>query len=248
MEYTYFDKDGLSYFWDKIKSKFVIKEFKTGSGSDYKVLSDNNLTDELVEKINNAGDSSFSGNYSDLAGKPSIEGHEIVSGDNTASSLGLATPTDVTKATADMATQTWVKSQDYATNSALSSATADMATQTWVENKNYATTNNVNTLISQAVSTVYTPKGSTDSTTSLAGLMTSGKIGDVYNVTSSFVTDANFVEGSGKSYPEGTNVVLVEVDGVRKWDVLAGSLDTSSFILRSEMIAITTTEIDEICV
>lgn len=272
MAYNYFDKTGLSHLWDKIKGKFVAKEFKTGSDSVYKVLSDNNLTDELVEKINQAGVSDFTGNYSDLFGKPSIEGHELASGNNTAASLGLATPSDVSNATNDMATQTWVEgqnyatsselssatndmatqtwvsSQNYATTSALNSATADMATQTWVESKSYATTSNVNTLISQAVSTVYTPKGSTDGTTSLAGLMASGKIGDVYNVTSAFVTDGNFVEGSGQSYPAGTNVVLVEVDGARKWDVLAGSLDTSSFILRSEMIAITTTEIDEICV
>lgn len=35
-----------------------------------KGLSTNDLTDELLQKINNAGDSSFSGNYDDLTGKP----------------------------------------------------------------------------------------------------------------------------------------------------------------------------------
>ena len=66
----YLDDNGLLYLWQKITSKFVGKELKTGSSTVYKVLSDNNLTDELVTKIQNAGDSSFSGNYSDLTGKP----------------------------------------------------------------------------------------------------------------------------------------------------------------------------------
>ena len=136
MAYTHLDKPGLTHLWAKIKEKFVLKEYKTGSSSEYKVLSDNNLTDDLKEKILNAGDSSFDGQYTSLTGKPSIEGHELASGNQTAASLGLATPSDISTATEDMATQTWVTSQ------------------------NYATTSNVNTLISQAVSTVYTPKGS----------------------------------------------------------------------------------------
>ncbi len=61
MEYNYLDKIGLTKFWTKIKEKFVTKEHKTGSDSEYKVLSDNNLTDELLEKLQNAGNSSFSG-------------------------------------------------------------------------------------------------------------------------------------------------------------------------------------------
>lgn len=69
------DNNGLLYVWNKIKtllSNKVDKELKTGSTSAYKVLSDNNLTDELLNKINNAGDSSFSGNYEDLNNKPII--------------------------------------------------------------------------------------------------------------------------------------------------------------------------------
>lgn len=57
---------------DHLTSKYVAKEYKTGSAVDFKVLSDNNLTDEMVEKIRNAGDSSFSGDYNDLTNKPFI--------------------------------------------------------------------------------------------------------------------------------------------------------------------------------
>lgn len=224
MAYKHLDKTGLTQLWAKIKEKFVLKEHKTGSSTEYKVLSDNNLTDDLKEKILNAGDSSFDGQYTSLTGKPSIEGHELASGNQTAASLGLATPSDISTATADMATQTWVTSQ------------------------NYATTSNVNTLISQAVSTVYTPKGSLADISTLTTLAASGKVGDVYNITSEFTTTASFVEGASKVYPAGTNIVLVEVEEAKKWDVLAGSVDLSAYIKSSEMVAITDGEIDEICV
>ena len=222
--YNYLDKTGLTNLWTKIKEKFVVKEFKTGSSSEYKVLSDNNLTDDLKEKILNAGDSSFDGQYTSLTGKPSIEGHELASGNQTAASLGLATPSDI------------------------STATADMATKTWVTTQNYATTSNVNTLISQAVSTVYTPKGSLADISTVDTVAESGKVGDVYNITSEFTTTASFVEGAGKVYPAGTNIVLVTVEEAKKWDVLAGSVDLSAYIKSSEMVAITSVEIDEICV
>lgn len=252
MAYNYLDKTGLTQLWTKIKEKFVLKEHKTGSSTEYKVLSDNNLTDDLKQKILNAGDSSFDGQYTSLTGKPSIEGHELASGNQTAASLGLATPSDISTATADMATQTWVTEKGYQTatqvQQAVTTATADMATQTWVTGQNYATTSNVNTLINQAVSTVYTPKGSLADLSTLTTLATSGKVGDVYNITSEFTTTNVFIEGIGKKYPAGTNIVLVEVEGEKKWDVLAGSIDTSGFVLKTDLVAITDGEIDEICV
>ena len=221
--YNYLDKTGLTNLWTKIKEKFVLKEHKTGSSTEYKVLSDNNLTDELKQKILDAGDSSFDGQYTSLTGKPSIEGHELASGNQTAASLGLATPSDISTATSDMATQTWVTSQ------------------------NYATTSNVNTLINQAVSSVYKAKGSVASLEELNTKDETGSAGDVYNFSNEFTTDAGFVEGPGRTYPVGTNVVLVEVGGLKKWDVLAGSIDTSGFVLKTDLVAITETEIDEIC-
>lgn len=98
----FLDQNGVLYVWTKLKTLLggkVDKEFKTGSQSQYKVLSDNNLTDELVTKINNAGDSSFSGNYGDLKSKPSINGHELASGENSLETLGI-------QAAGDYATKT----------------------------------------------------------------------------------------------------------------------------------------------
>lgn len=251
MAYNYLDKTGLTKLWGKIKDKFVVKEHKTGSDSEYKVLSDNNLTDELKQKILNAGSSSFDGQYTSLIGKPSIEGHELASGDQTAASLGLATPADITEATTDMATQTWVTSQSYATttvvDSKISTATADMATQTWVQGQGYATTTNVNSLITAAVAGAYKAKGSV----AFASLpeLNSATIGDVYNVTDQFSTTGDFMEGTGKSYSAGTNVVCVDAgSGTKKWDVLAGFVDLSGYVAKTDMVAITETEINEICV
>ena len=251
MAYDYLNKTGLTKLWAKIKDKFVVKEHKTGSDSEYKVLSDNNLTDALVEKIMSAGDSTFDGQYTSLTGKPSIEGHELVSGNNTAESLGLATPADITEATTDMATKSWVTEQGYQNSSqvtsAVSAATADMATQTWVQGQGYATTSNVNSLISAAVAGAYKAKGSV----AFASLpaIASATIGDVYNVTDQFSTTADFMEGAGKSYSAGTNVVCVDAgEGTKKWDVLAGFVDLAGYVAKTDMVAITDTEINEICV
>ena len=224
MAYNYLDKTGVTNLWNKIKAKFVVKELKTDSDSEYKVLSDNNLTDELKQKILNAGSSSFDGQYSSLIGKPSINGHELVTGNNTAESLGLAT------------------------TEALDTATQDMATQTWVTEKGYATTSSVNTLIASAVAGVYKPRGSSAfaSLPAIAG----ATVGDVYNITDAFQTTADFVEGAGKSYGAGTNVVCVDSDGAgtKKWDVLAGFVNLSEYVRTTDLVAITSGEIDEICV
>lgn len=61
----YLSENGVLYLVQKLKDIFVKKE--PGKG-----LSTNDLTDELKEKILNAGDSSFSGNYEDLYNKPTI--------------------------------------------------------------------------------------------------------------------------------------------------------------------------------
>ena len=250
--YNYLDKTGLTNLWAKIKAKFVVKEFKTDSDSEYKVLSDNNLTDELKQKILDAGDSSFDGQYTSLVGKPQIEGHDLASGNNTAESLGLATPTDVSNAVNDMATKTWVNGQGYQNasqvQSAVTTATADMATKTWVGQQGYATTTNVNALISAAVSGAYKAKGSS-AFASLPAL-SAATVGDVYNVNDAFLTTADFVEGAGQSYGAGTNIVCVDSDGAgtKKWDVLAGFVNLTEYVKGAELVAITSAEINEICV
>jgi len=75
--------------------------------------------------------------------------------------------------------------------------------------------------VDEAVSSVYKPAGSV----AFSGLPTLGASyeGYVYNINEEFTTDANFVEGAGKTYPAGTNVVCIDVgSSTYKWDVLAG--------------------------
>lgn len=64
----YIGLNTLTYYNSLIKLALSKKVDKVeGKG-----LSTNDLTDELKEKIMNAGDSSFSGNYDDLINKPTI--------------------------------------------------------------------------------------------------------------------------------------------------------------------------------
>lgn len=86
------------------------------------------------------------------------------------------------------------------------------------------TSSKVSEMISSAISGVYTPKG----TIAFASLPTAsaGNIGWVYNISDAFTTTAAFVEGAGKSYGAGTNVVCVDAGaGAYRWDVLAGAID-----------------------
>lgn len=69
--------------------------------------------------------------------------------------------------------------------------------------------------ISDQVSTTYKYKGSKEQFSELPEA--DNKVGDVYNIASSFVID-------GKTYPEGTNVAWTGT----AWDALGGVFDTSS--------------------
>lgn len=83
-EKKYAGLNTMLYFWQKIKLLLGNKVDKvTGMG-----LSHNDLTDELVTKIMNAGDSTFTGAYADLTGKPKINGVEL-GATNTLAALGI---------------------------------------------------------------------------------------------------------------------------------------------------------------
>ena len=86
----------------------------------------------------------------------------------------------------------------------------------------------VKSAIDAAISSVYKPAGSV----AFASLPTPVKAveGNVYNVTDAFTTDSRFIEGAGKEYPAGTNVVIINTDGTTyKFDVLAGMVDLSNY-------------------
>lgn len=71
--------------------------------------------------------------------------------------------------------------------------------------------------------------------------------GKVYNITNEFTTTANFVEGAGKKYPVGTNVVCIDVGADEyKWDVLAGFVDTSALATKQELTEGLETKVDKV--
>ena len=87
----------------------------------------------------------------------------------------------------------------------------------------------IDSKIATAISSTYKPAGST----TYVGLPapSADEEGKVYNVSDAFTTDEDFVEGTGISYPAGTNVVCIDSDdaGTYKWDVLSGFVDLSAY-------------------
>lgn len=51
---SFIDENGFAFIWGQIKAKFQGKEFKTGSTTNYKELTDNNLTDTLKGNYDSA--------------------------------------------------------------------------------------------------------------------------------------------------------------------------------------------------
>ena len=111
---------------------------------------------------------------------------------------------------------------------------------------NYQNETQVDNKIKAAISTVYKPAGS--STFANLPIASNDNLGYVYNVTDSFQTTASFIEGEGKSYPAGTNVVVVANGDSFAYDILMGFVDLSPYQKSADLVAITEAEINEICV
>lgn len=103
----------------------------------------------------------------------------------------------------------------------------------------------IDSKIAAAVSSTYKPAGST----TYVGLPTPSATeeGKVYNISDAFVTDEDFVEGTGISYPAGTNVVCIEAEtDVYKWDVLAGFVDLSSYATTASVDSKLANKVDKV--
>lgn len=234
---------GLLYFLQKLRQTFVLRELRTGSSSEYKVLSDNNLTDSLVEKIENADDKVFSGSYNDLVNKPSVNG-KMLSGSQSLADLGIAAaadvPTKVSQLTNDSGyavktvTDEAIASGDEAQLAAAKKYADDKAATIRVPTKTselsndsgYQSSAQVQSTVADAVETAEAQlraaiESAVSSTYKPAGSVafaslpspSKANLGKVYNVTDAFATTASFVEGAGQDYPKGTNVVCVNTSG-----------------------------------
>ncbi len=114
-EKKFLDQNGLIYVWSKIKTELNKKvDVVEGKG-----LSTNDLTDELLAKINAAGQSNFSGKYADLTGKPKINNVELTA-ENSLEDLGIQAAGDYATNTAlagkvDKVTGKGLSTNDYTT-------------------------------------------------------------------------------------------------------------------------------------
>ena len=212
--------DNLNYAMGKVSALFVKKELKTGSDSEYRTLSDNNLTDELVEKINSAGVAT------EVTENISTAKTEAIESSNSYTDTEVSEALSEAKTYADTAESDAVTTANTYTDEQLAAAKTELQTE-----------------ISTKISTAYKVKGSS----AFADLPTPSETeeGNVYNLTDAFTTTDIFVEGAGKKYPAGTNVVCIEeTEGVFKYDVLPGFIDTDSFVLNSDIETVTEDEID----
>lgn len=133
-------------------------------------------------------------------------------------------------------------------------------TLTWVDNKDQAITDlntkfgnyytkketynqtEVDNAIKAKVASTYKPAGSINAEAVSKFTPAEQYLGNVYNVSEQFNTTANFIEGAGKTYPAGTNIVVVKaVDDSYKFDVLAGFVDLSPYAKTADI----NTELDK---
>lgn len=264
----YVDLDGLSHFKSKCDSKYVSKD-----GT--KVLSDNNYTD--AEKTKLAGLSNYDdtqiqaavANKVDKVTGKGLSTEDYTTAEKTKLS-GIETGAEVNiieeiEVNGTAATISGKKASVTVAVGDIASISVNGTPQTIDVNKNvditvptnnnqltngagYQTANDVDSAIDAKISSTYKAKGSV----AFANLpaLSSSREGFVYNITDAFTTTSDFVEGAGKSYPAGTNVVIInngtEQNPSYKYDVLTGFVDLSGYVQTSDLVAITNAEIDAI--
>lgn len=99
-------------------------------------------------------------------------------------------------------------------------------------------------LTSSDIVSAYKASGSKQASELTSSLLVAGNVGNVYNLSTALtITSANrdlFVESADGSYPAGTNVVVVNAgtsgSPSYKFDILAGFVDTSSFLTASDVV------------
>ena len=114
----------------------------------------------------------------------------------------------------------------YAKKSALPTKVSDLT-----NDSNFQTESQVDAKISASVAGALQPAGSI----AFADLpaAAAANCNKIYNITDAFTTTSDFVEGSGKSYPAGTNVAIINVGTAQspsyKYDTYTGTFDFSGF-------------------
>lgn len=89
--------------------------------------------------------------------------------------------------------------------------------------------------VATKVASAYHHAGTKTCVELVAGLLVAGNEGNVYNMTDSGTTTADFIEGAGQPIKAGDNVGIAKIsDGVYKFDLLSGFVDTTNFVQKSQ--------------
>lgn len=110
------------------------------------------------------------------------------------------------------------------------------------DNKKANITTALDDYFGEKISAAITPRGTKSTVPSVDG----EGVGNMYNMSAAFTIDSSFVEyesGVTKTYPAGTNIYVVNTapegqTAVKKWDVLAGYIDLSGYVLDSDLVPI----------
>lgn len=262
MANKYLDNNGLLYLWTKIKNYVTGITNNKVDKVDGKGLSTHDLTDELLEKIQNAGDSSFSGNYPDLTSKPKINNVEIV-GDMTLNQLGIQAKGDYALKSEIPTLPTKVSQlqndTDYQTGEEVEAAVASKAEKTYVDTELGKKANATHTHVKADITDfpVNVSSFSND-----AGYQNATQVTAIVNEKISEQTHFTFqkVEELPDTSSASANVIYLVakdtpgtsaydeyllVDGA--WELIGNTdVDLSGYMLKTDMTAITNGEIDDI--
>lgn len=166
----------------------------------------------------------FTGSYNDLSNKPTIEEVPTAS---------TAIPSMDGIASAGSSTQ-WSRGDHVHPTDTSREATANKTTTVrqngQADNTKFPTEAAVRTAIDSAVSSAYHAAGSKTVAQLTSSLLVSANEGDVYNITDSGSTTSDFIEGAGHPVNVGDNVVVCDVGGVYKFDLLSGFVDLSGYL------------------
>jgi len=186
----------------------------------------------------------FSGDYNDLTNKP-----DLFSGDyddlTNKPTLGTAAALNVA-ASGDAGSSEVVKGDDTrltdsrtptAHTHTLSEVT-DAGTAAWKDYTDLVRPNShdlvesgsVYSAITEAVSSVYTPRGSKTCAELTSALLIDANIGSCYNVTDSGTTTADYIQGAGQTITAGDTVGIVKAGATAiKFNLMGNTLDLHNY-------------------
>lgn len=257
---NYLDKSGLQYFWSKVKDWIAGKHFLSydsqGLTTAEKTQVRSNIGAVGYEEQTLSSAQQLQARTNIGAGTYSKPSDGIPKSD-----LAAAVQSSLDKA--DSALQS-VSSATYNTAGVVILSTdieADAA-----NNSKATTPSAVVHYVSTQIGSAFRYAGSV-AFENLPSTPSAADANSIYNITDSFTTTSAFIEGAGKTYPAGTNVIVATIESTYKYDVMSGFLDlspyatsswvtanfapatiTSQIVYDSDLIAITDSEITAIVV